>query len=56
VIAIVSANGVLNAIARMKPARDSIALNEIAILNSRFKNCFCVFSFSVPSAIPRMTD
>ena len=55
VTAIVSANGVLNAMARMKPAMDNTALNDNAILNSRLRNWPWVFSFNVPSAIPRIT-
>ena len=55
VTAMVSAMGVRKAMARMKPATDRTILRESAILNSRERNCFWVFSFSVPSAMPRMT-
>jgi len=55
VTATVSAIGVLNTVARMNPATDKIKLRAHAILNSRFRNCLCVLSLSVPNAIPRMT-
>ena len=55
VTATVSAIGVWNTVARMNPATDKITLRAHAILNSRFRNCLCVLSLSVPNAIPRMT-
>lgn len=55
VTAIVSGKGVRNAAARRNPAKLRMELNATAIFTSRLKNCPCVFSFRVPSAIPRMT-
>ena len=55
VIATVSASGVRKIKALMNPANDKIALNEIAIFTSLLRNCRCVRSLSVPSAIPRIT-
>lgn len=55
VTAIASANPVLKTMALMNPATLKITDKDAAILISLFKNWFLVFSFSVPSAKPRIT-
>ncbi len=55
VIAMVSGRGVRKITARKNPAAERRTESAQAILNSRLRNCFCVLSFNVPRARPRIT-